>query len=173
MNPVTVFTKRQARANGLRPASGFTLIELLVTLAILGVLASIALPLAQVSVQRQRENELRRALHDMRRAIDAYKRASDEGRIPKTAGASGYPKDLDVLVEGVADQRSATHSKLFFLRRVPRDPMADDASGPESASWGKRSYASEAADPQEGEDIYDVYTKSAKSGLNDVPYKKW
>lgn len=157
----------------VRRRSGFTLVELLITLAILGVLSSIALPLAQVTIRRTQEQELHRALHDVRRAIDAYKRASDEGRIPRMAGRSGYPPDLETLVTGVADQRSPTRSKMFFLRRVPRDPMAPADGGPESASWGKRSSTSEADNPQEGEDIYDVYTKSNETGLNGVPYQKW
>jgi general secretion pathway protein G len=164
---------RPLASNGPRQWAGFTLIELLITLAILGVLASIALPLAQVTIRRSQEQELRRALHDVRHAIDAYKRASDEGRIPRMAGRSGYPPDLETLVEGVADQRSPTRSKMFFLRRVPRDPMVPADSAPESASWGKRSSASEANDPQEGEDLYDVYTRSTEIGLNGVPYQKW
>ena len=152
---------------------GFTLIELLVTLAILALLATTVIPVAQVAMQRVQEQELRTALHDIRNGIDAYKRASDEGRVPKQLSATGYPKNLDILVEGVIDQRDPKRNKIFFLRRIPRDPLNADSNVSESDSWGKRSYASEADDPQEGEDVYDIYSTSNKTGLNSVPYKKW
>ena len=154
-----------------RPAAGFTLIELLVTLAIMALLATLAVPVAELAVQRAREAELRRNLREIRDAIDAYKRAWDDGRIVHRAEDSGYPATLDVLVAGVPDQRNPKSAKLFFLRRIPRDPMNPDAEGAEG--WGKRSYASEPDNPQEGVDVFDVHSNSDASGLDGRPYREW
>ena len=159
---------RLARMHG-----GFTLIELLVTLAILGVLGTLVVPVTQVTLQRRQEQELRRGLRDIRQALDAYKRAGDEGRLLRAPDASGYPKSLELLVEGVPDQRNPKRSKIYFLRRVPRDPCNRDPGLADAQTWGKRSYASEADDPREGDDVYDVYSTSNKMGLNNVPYRKW
>lgn len=167
-------TMRSQQLRGKRRLSaGFTLIELLVSMAILGALAAVVLPVAEISVQRSKEQELRRALHEIRSGIDAYKRAVDEGRIEKNIGATGYPASLELLVVGMSDQRDPKLRKIFFLRRIPRDPTNPDVTISEAESWGLRSYASEANDPRAGDDIYDVYSTSRKIGLNGVPYKKW
>ncbi len=152
---------------------GFSLIELLITLAIIGTLGAVVTPVAQVVIQREREQVLTRSLLEIRRALDAYKRASDEGRIAKAAGASGYPPNLDVLVEGVTDLRDPKRSKLYFLRRIPSDPMQSDTGAAAQASWGKRSYDSPSDQPREGADVFDVYSRSSKTGLNGVPYGLW
>ena len=145
---------------------GFTLIELVITVAILALLASVALPLAEVSVQRGKEKEFRQVLRDVREAIDAYKHASDDGIIEKAGDASGYPPTLAALVDGVPDKRSTEGAKMYFLRRVPSDPLTGE-------DFALRSYASSPKDPQEGKDVFDVYSKSPEVGLNGVPYKEW
>lgn len=156
-----------------RAAAGFTLVELLVTVAIVAVLASIALPLAELSVQRSREQDLRAALREIRTAIDAYKAAVDQGRIKKSIEETGYPPDLKVLTAGVEDLKDPKkEARIYFMRRIPRDPFADPKL-PAEESWGLRSYQSPPDAPEAGADVYDVYSRSEGTGLNGVPYKEW
>lgn len=152
---------------------GFTLIEMMVTVVLVGILASVVVPLTEMSIQRGREQELKIALRELRNAIDAYKRAGDEGRIYRSATTSGYPETLDLLVEGAPDLKDPGHRKIFFLRRVPRDPMNADMKLAPSATWGKRAYSSEADRPKEGDDVYDIYSISKRTGLNGLPYAQW
>lgn len=156
-----------------RKTPGFSLIELLVTLTILGVLAMAVLPTVETTVRRHKERQLRSALQQIRDAIDAYKRAHDEGRIQGQPGASGYPDSLERLVDGVVDQRDPRGTRLRFLRRVPVDPMAGDAAIKPADTWGKRSYASSVDQPQEGPEVYDVYSRSRRTGLDGVRYDRW
>jgi general secretion pathway protein G len=154
-------------------AGGFTLIELVITVAIVALLASVALPVSELVVQRTKEQELHRTLRQLRDAIDAYKQASDEGRIRKSVGDSGYPKKLEDLAEGVEDQKSPKKDKIYFLRRVPRDPLATDPTLSASSTWGKRSYASPPDDPREGDDVFDVFSLAQGKGINGQPYREW
>lgn len=162
-----------------RLLKGFTLIELVVTVAIVGVLASAVLPVLQLSVQRVKENALRANLREIREAIDAYKKLADveNGPIKKIVGQTGYPPNLDVLVEGVIDEKDPNKRKIRFLRRIPLDPMqpvnAINSTNGVVSNWGLRSYASEANDPREGDDVYDVYSLSKQVGINGLPYANW
>jgi general secretion pathway protein G len=151
---------------------GFTLIELVITVAIVAILASAVMPLAQLGVQRHKEQELRTGLRQLREAIDAYKQAAEEGRIEKKVDASGYPPNLQALVEGVEDIKKPEKPKIYFLRRLPRDPFAPEHEKA-ADTWGKRSYESPPDDPKEGDDVFDVYSLAEGEGLNGVPYREW
>jgi general secretion pathway protein G len=152
---------------------GFTLIEMLVVVAILSVLAGAAFPLAELTIRREREQDLRTALRQLRTGLDAYKQAYDEGRMLKRTGASGYPRNLDELVAGVEDAKSPLKAKIYFLRRLPRDPTYTDPTVPAATTWGLRSYASPPDDPKPGDDVFDVYSLSPQAGLNGIPYREW
>lgn len=157
--------------SNFRGQRGFTFVELLVVSTIMLILASAVMPLARVTVQRQKEAELRRALREMRTAIDKYKDAADAGLIAATdlkAGAEGYPPDLDTLVEGVSVTNDQTGRKLKFLRRIPIDPLTN------STEWGMRSYQDRPDSTSwGGQNVYDVYTKAEGKALDGTNYKDW
>ena len=157
-----------ARRSGER---GSTFIELLVVTTILIILASAIMPLARVTLQREREAELHRALREMRTAIDKYKDAVDTGQIGSTdvrAGSEGYPPELETLVEGVTKANDASGIKLKFLRRIPMDPVTH------SLEWGLRSYQDKAdSSSWGGQNVYDVYSKAEGTGLDGTKYKDW
>ncbi|MEY4754322.1 MAG: hypothetical protein RJA44_1997 [Pseudomonadota bacterium] len=151
---------------------GFTLMELVITLALLSVLALLAAPLAELSVQRSREQGLRQSLREIRAAIDRYKTAADQGLIQRKLGDSGYPPSLEVLVDGVTNQKSAKGERLYFLRRIPADPFAPPGTPP-AASWGLRAYSSPPDAPMPGSDVFDVHSLARGKGLNGIPYGEW
>ena len=160
----------------MRALRGFTLIELVVTVALIGLLTAIAAPLAETVVQRGKEHELKSALMTMRDAIDAYKDAADSGRIAKGVGESGYPANLQVLVDGVVDKQSAGGAKLYFLRRIPRDPFASVEPGVTAAqTWGLRSSDTPpgTTSGEGGKDVYDVRSLSPGKALDGTPYQEW
>lgn len=150
---------------------GYSLIELMVVLGILALLAQLALPLATMQVQRERERELHRAVWELRDAIDAYQRASLRLPPGQWPTPTGYPRDLQALLEGQADP-SLPGGRRRFLRRIPRDPFADPKL-PAEQTWALRSYASTADAPMPGDDVYDVYSRAAGKGLNGLPLRQW
>lgn len=149
------------------------MIELLVVMAVLGVLAAAIMPLGEVMMTAQKERHLRAALWEIRSAIDEHKRLADKGIVAPGPTGSGYPASLQVLVDGAEDLRPATRGhRLYFLRRIPRDPMASPELPPED-TWRLRSYASPAENPQPGADVFDVRSHSDASALDGTPYASW
>lgn len=162
----------QARVPAKRP-SGFSLVELLVVVAIMAVLASIGMPLAELAHRRTQEEELRRALREIRTALDAYKRAVDDGLIARPPGSPGYPPELRVLVDGAVNAQTPQGRRIYFLRRLPRDPFAPEHIVDPAETWGLRSYDSPPHDPKPGRDVYDVYSRAPGQGLDGRPYRQW
>lgn len=156
-----------------RSLHGFTLIELVVTVTIVAILSMVALPMAELTLKRSKEQDLQLALRQIRGALDAYRQEMEEGRILAVADGSGYPATLDELVDGVDDASSPVPRKIYFLRRLPRDPFAADPELAAAETWGLRSYQSPPDDPQPGQDVFDVHSLSTGVGMNGIPYKEW
>lgn len=152
---------------------GFTLLEVLVALALVALVAALAAPLIVAAAKREKEVELRTALRQIRQAIDDYRDAVDQGRVARLPGQSRYPPSLELLVQGVPDALDPQGRRIYFLRRLPRDPFTPDPDATAAASWGLRSYASPPEAPAPGGDVFDVYSRSQATGTNGVPYQQW
>jgi general secretion pathway protein G len=146
-------------------ARGFTLIELIVAATILSILTLMALPLARVTVQREKEKRLRQALWEMRDAIDRYKEAAERGTFQTKVDSQNYPPDLDELVKGIEGQAG---KKYRFLRSIPTDPFTGNKE------WGLRSMQDDPdSDSWGGQNVFDVYTKYEGTALDGTHYKDW
>ena len=166
----------------IKKERGFSYVEMVFAVAMLALLAAVATPYLEKNIQRKKESELKQSLRDIRTAIDEYKDAADAGKFFKRVGDTGYPHRLQDLVDGVEDITDANKKKLRFLRQIPADPMVSATVSAASQTnrsvnpadtWGKRSYDSDADNPSEGEDVYDVYSTSVEIGNNRVAYAKW
>jgi general secretion pathway protein G len=148
-----------------RSEQGFTLLELIVAATILSILTMMALPLARLQIQRERERQLHQALWEMRDAIDRYKDAADRQAFQTKVDSQGYPPDLETLVKGVDIQGD---KKVRFLRSIPTDPMT------KNKEWGLRSMQDDPdSDSWGGQSVFDVYSKSEGTGLDGTKYKDW
>ncbi|QXE91121.1 type II secretion system protein [Geomonas subterranea] len=154
---------------------GLSLIEMVVTMVILTMLASLIIPSAQMASKRTKELELRRNLREIRTAIDEYKKNYDKAlsdqKTVQVLNATGYPKTLDLLVEG-DDFGGLTKEKKKFLRRIPADPFHKAQAG--EPAWGMRSHADEHdSTTWGGEDVFDVYSLSDGVAIDGTKYKDW
>jgi general secretion pathway protein G len=154
-----------------RRVAGFSIIELIASVAILGLLASVAMPVIQTSITREKEYQLRIALRDIRSAIDAYKQATTNNLISSTQTPSGYPPNLTALAAGVPTIAvpPTPSQQMYFLRSVPRDPFFPDQTTPAIDTWAVRGYD----DSNPPSDVFDVSSMSTQPGLNGIPYSQW
>lgn len=159
------------RSTAWRSERGYSFVELLIVTTILLILASAIQPLARVTIQRQKESELRHNLRELRQAIDGYYDLAAAGQLPATElkpGNEGYPPDLEKLVDGVSINNDATGRKVKFLRRIPVDPMTGEAK------WELRSYQDKPdATRWGGQNVFDVRSASGGTALDGTKYRDW
>ena len=156
-----------ARQVRLGTGRGVTLIELLVAVSVLGILAGVAMPLAQATATRTRELELRRNLRKIRESLDQFKTEYDKARANVrdareefkkkiSTDRTGYPLTLEETVE------------TKILRRVPRDPMSADGK------WVTRSFSDNPESSlSDGKDVYDIRSASKAAALDGTRYDTW
>ena len=159
--------------NKINKFRGFTLIEVIVTLLIVAILATGATPILELTIKRNKEIELKQTLRQIREAIDLYKKAFDEGKIKKTLDQSGYPPNLEILEEGVTNQKDPKGKRIKFIRKVPRDPMSSEPELKSVDTWAKRCYSSDVSFPTPGDDVYDVHSLSTKKAIDGTLYSSW
>ena len=164
-------TVRRSRRSAQR---GLTLVELLVVIAIVSILAAAVMPLSRMTVKRVKETELRSALRTIRNAVDAFNRDCITKKLaPENCSKDNYPETLETLTEPLKLAGSVDKTRKY-LRRIPRDPMTPLDSPEKTNNWGMRSFS----DPPDssqwgGENVYDVYSKSEKEGLDGSKYNTW
>ena len=151
---------------------GFTLIELTVTVALVGLLAWVTVPLFEITTTRVKEVELRSALRQIRSALDAYKAAADAGAISKSVTESGYPPSLELLTTGIETKNRLGVRHVVFLRQLPRDPFFPDQTTAPAKQWLTRPYGGTFEDSRP-DDIFDVASRSERIALNGTPYREW
>jgi general secretion pathway protein G len=142
-------------------------LELIIATSILLVLASAALPVVRLSVQRTKEAQLHKALREIRNAIDHYKDYSDRNLIRVEVGSEGYPPDLEALVKPI-QIGAGSDRKVRFLRRIPVDPMTG------RAEWNMQSVQDDPDSTSKGgNNVFDVHSKSQGTALDGTKYAEW
>lgn len=132
---------------------GFTLLELIVVVAIIGILATIAMPALKNVPLRTRESVLKTNLRTLRDVIDQH--YGDKGR---------YPTTLEALVEEK------------YLRKIPIDPITKSNDTwvlvyEETDPDNPPAETETSEDGQPG--IIDVKSGAPGTSLDGQPYEEW
>ena len=148
---------------------GFTIAELVTVVAIIGILASMVIPVAKFGFKRQREIELRARIRKITDAIDRYHDLRVRGMIknPPNITQGEYPKDLEELVEGI---ELLDGKKVKFLReRDLTDPMTG------KKEWLTRSTTDDLDSSMSDENnVFDIHSTSSELSLDGkTRYNEW